>query len=59
MAKLEELETLGAQLDDLVGLGVTKEMKESERKKEGVEVMRQKGSEVKEQLKGYREDLQR
>ncbi|XP_042156778.1 nesprin-1 isoform X2 [Oncorhynchus tshawytscha] len=58
MAKLDELETLGAQLDGLVGLGVTKEMKESERKKEGVEVMRQKGSEVKEQMKGYREDLQ-
>ncbi|XP_031656062.1 nesprin-1 isoform X1 [Oncorhynchus kisutch] len=58
VAKLDELETLGAQLDGLVGLGVTKEMKESERKKEGVEVMRQKGSEVKEQLKGYREDLQ-
>uniref|UniRef100_A0A8C7FN26 Spectrin repeat containing nuclear envelope protein 1 n=1 Tax=Oncorhynchus kisutch TaxID=8019 RepID=A0A8C7FN26_ONCKI len=57
VAKLDELETLGAQLDGLVGLGVTKEMKESERKKEGVEVMRQKGSEVKEQLKGYREDL--
>uniref|UniRef100_A0A8C7FMX2 Spectrin repeat containing nuclear envelope protein 1 n=1 Tax=Oncorhynchus kisutch TaxID=8019 RepID=A0A8C7FMX2_ONCKI len=45
VAKLDELETLGAQLDGLVGLGVTKEMKESERKKEGVEVMRQKGSE--------------
>uniref|UniRef100_A0A8K9Y661 Spectrin repeat containing nuclear envelope protein 1 n=1 Tax=Oncorhynchus mykiss TaxID=8022 RepID=A0A8K9Y661_ONCMY len=35
MAKLDELETLGAQLDGLVGLEVTKEMKESERKKEG------------------------
>uniref|UniRef100_A0A8C7M5B3 Spectrin repeat containing nuclear envelope protein 1 n=1 Tax=Oncorhynchus kisutch TaxID=8019 RepID=A0A8C7M5B3_ONCKI len=35
VAKLDELETLGAQLDGLVGLGVTKEMKESERKKEG------------------------
>uniref|UniRef100_A0A8K9XYB1 Spectrin repeat containing nuclear envelope protein 1 n=1 Tax=Oncorhynchus mykiss TaxID=8022 RepID=A0A8K9XYB1_ONCMY len=39
MAKLDELETLGAQLDGLVGLEVTKEMKESERKKEGVEVI--------------------